>query len=1331
MEKKIHCITDGGNDIVLLCDTRLNSTVQIAGMNDLKKKLLMRGYDLYHNSRTSSRGVAILIKRNSNIEVLGLSQDNIGNFMLIDIKVKDIEMVVGAIYGPNEDDMTFFDDLNTAILNARGKPLLMGGDWNLTLDISEPNINIDVLNMAAIPSRRRSQKLIEIAQNNSLRCPYRSLYPDKKEYTFIPSAQNARNRSRLDFFLCSESLINQVTKCIIPPGLSSTVFDHKEIQVVFGKLRGKKNYEVVKNCVLAGDTLEDYVFAAVTECYIQHATIGATLSMDRKEQLLNKIGTILECLKQIDDRRLEHLTNMAAGEFDASELKEQVRTLRADLPGIEFFENLSLSCTEENFFEVIVMQIKSNVLSFQDRFFKLRRAKVNYLSGQIKALKRDFDANRILILEKERALSNIIETNLREELEKNKRFDRLNNEKITPYFLKIARGGNKENTLHEIADENFENDAERRDFIVNYYENVYKRDDGLNVINENSIPEFLGETATHPEIREAILTENEKHELESGLTINELDKAMTKANMSSAPGIDGISNKFIKRFWVYFRLPLLKYSRYCYDHGRLTDTFRTAKIRLIPKKGDVSKIKNWRPISLLSCFYKIISRALTARLKKYIDKLTPLGQKGYSETRYCQEVLIEINDRIEECQKNMTKGALLSLDMSKAFDSISHEYMEAVLRFFNFGPNFIRWIKLIATNRTACIIMEDDTLSKNFILGKGNAQGDIISPLLFILAFQILLFKLEFDVQIEGIEARVEHRVPLPHQVQEEGDGQRVKKRKVFAFADDGTLLVAMKFATLHRIKQILTEFYYLSGLKCNVEKTCLMQIGTQQEIDNEIVELNFTVQKSVTILGMIIGENSAENVTGIKRKIQSQINFWSRFSLSLPGRINVAKSMLYSQINYLGCFLSISRQDIESISGLIENYVRANMNVAKRRLFQKPAEGGLGLFELNDFLIAQKCSWIKRMSKGCDWWKNKLRELICLTEEELKEQSVTYKVLGGIAASFAAFKKKFYLHNENFLMSPVVNNQIISLRRNVMTSVTFSYFGELWPEFDTQIRDLKLIDIGTRDNFVNIEVFRENTGLPISENKLIGLRGALEIAFERYSKSEAWQKNSKSLSAFLGDFRRGSKRFRNVMNFAIQDQIPHNMIKFAENTETIIGLELSRFLNMSWNVSYFGNSFRTFIFKLHNNTLGYNYMLSRFVDNVDPSCSFCILGRERDLERETPLHLFYSCPYVEPIMNRVYREITESNDDLRRSDLFGTLNGDEIDINTGAVFFTIMKLAKFYLWETKLRKKLPDYDTMRIFIKSELRTFSTISINFRHKLATANLRGIRNERWP
>jgi Reverse transcriptase (RNA-dependent DNA polymerase) len=102
------------------------------------------------------------------------------------------------------------------------------------------------------------------------------------------------------------------------------------------------------------------------------------------------------------------------------------------------------------------------------------------------------------------------------------------------------------------------------------------------------------------------------------------------------------------------------------ENKKLSDNFRTVKVRLIPKKGDVKKIGNWRPISLLSCFYKLISRAYATRLGTVMDKLTRIGQKGYSKTKQCQEVLISIVNGIAKCKREKIKGAIVSLDIKKS-----------------------------------------------------------------------------------------------------------------------------------------------------------------------------------------------------------------------------------------------------------------------------------------------------------------------------------------------------------------------------------------------------------------------------------------------------------------------------------------------------------------------------------------------------------------------------------------------------------------------------------------------------------------------------------------
>jgi len=231
--KKIHCLVEDGCEIVFISDLRLNSRVQNAAIHDLTKKFLMYGYDFHHNSEQSSRGVGILLKKKFNFDILGFRKDNVGNYLLLNVKLGESEFILGSIYGPNDDNMAFYDDLKNDIQNLRNENIILGGDWNATWDSRDLGENLDVLNMAGIPSARRSRKIQEIATELKMTETYRIFKPNHREYTYVPSAAGNANRSRLDFFLISETLTHLLMSCKIPPALNSLVFDHKKISISF------------------------------------------------------------------------------------------------------------------------------------------------------------------------------------------------------------------------------------------------------------------------------------------------------------------------------------------------------------------------------------------------------------------------------------------------------------------------------------------------------------------------------------------------------------------------------------------------------------------------------------------------------------------------------------------------------------------------------------------------------------------------------------------------------------------------------------------------------------------------------------------------------------------------------------------------------------------------------------------------------------------------------------------------------------------------------------------------------------------------------------------
>jgi hypothetical protein len=81
----------------------------------------------------------------------------------------------------------------------------------------------------------------------------------------------------------------------------------------------------------------------------------------------------------------------------------------------------------------------------------------------------------------------------------------------------------------------------------------------------------------------------------------------------------------------------------------------------------------------------------------------------------------------------------------------------------------------------------------------------------------------------------------------------------------------------------------------------------------------------------------------------------------------------MYSQLNYLGCFLPLEQYRIVNIENLIEGYVRGNLNISKVRMTLPREEGGIGLFSVEPFLGGQVCTWAKRAQTLDDHWKLRL----------------------------------------------------------------------------------------------------------------------------------------------------------------------------------------------------------------------------------------------------------------------------------------------------------------------------------------------------------------------
>ena len=131
----------------------------------------------------------------------------------------------------------------------------------------------------------------------------------------------------------------------------------------------------------------------------------------------------------------------------------------------------------------------------------------------------------------------------------------------------------------------------------------------------------------------ARITPETRDILEAPLTLQEVTDAINDAPLNKAPGPDGISYEFYKSHTNKVAPKLLALFNDCWSGGNVPEDFRESHIVMLPKKGDLSHLANWRPLSLSNCDMKLLTRVMTARMQKACAEVVDEQQTGFIKDR--------------------------------------------------------------------------------------------------------------------------------------------------------------------------------------------------------------------------------------------------------------------------------------------------------------------------------------------------------------------------------------------------------------------------------------------------------------------------------------------------------------------------------------------------------------------------------------------------------------------------------------------------------------------------------------------------------------------------
>ncbi len=184
---KIIAITSLCTNIIFLSDLRLSGSMEQC--NKIAKLFLTnrnKQYNHYYNSSKNSRGVGILIDNSLQLEIKKIYKDPQENILGLTVSLDDTLINLISIYGPNNNDKSFFNHLSDCISNSPSIPVIAGGDWNTTYCTIGNKSNIDIINMKLPPSQIRSGWLSDTCRDRDLLDPYRAFHLTTREFSYTP-----------------------------------------------------------------------------------------------------------------------------------------------------------------------------------------------------------------------------------------------------------------------------------------------------------------------------------------------------------------------------------------------------------------------------------------------------------------------------------------------------------------------------------------------------------------------------------------------------------------------------------------------------------------------------------------------------------------------------------------------------------------------------------------------------------------------------------------------------------------------------------------------------------------------------------------------------------------------------------------------------------------------------------------------------------------------------------------------------------------------------------------------------------------------------------------
>lgn len=1085
---------------------------------------------------------------------------------------------------------------------------------------------VDTQHYRNINNPRAREKLVEIISDCGLMDCWRELNVENRSFTW--TRPNTNKRARLDFFLISEEYFPDVDEACILPGYRT---DHSMVLLSF-----------------------------------KFNKLGRGLSYWKfNNSLLRDVNYVSEIKKTIEMVKQQYASTTQVNNIPVK-----------DTPS----ENLNLDINDQLFFEVMLMEIRGKTISYSSYLKKQEDKEEKQLLEDIQILQSeailDHDALKIKIQRLEDLRRKKMEgVKLRS---KAKWVDE--GEKITKYFCNLENRNFTSKCMPSLITSCGEV-LKDQDKILNettiFYKKLYAERPVEDVDLKYKLRNF----------NVPVLNDDKQTTLEGELTYDELLNALKKAKNNKSPGSDGFTMEFFKFFWKDLGIFLLRSLNYGFHMNELSVTQKEGIITCIPKQNkDRQYLKNWRPISLLNCSYKLASTCLANRVKKILPELINNDQTGFMTGRYIGENIRIIYDLFYYTQKENIPGLLLLIDFEKAFDSVSWAFINKVLDYFNFGTSFKKWINILYKNINSCVQINGH-LSEWFFLQRGCRQGDPISPYIFLLCAEILAILIRNNKHIKGIRV---------------GDKEFV----ISQYADDTSCILDGSENSLKNTLLVLKFYADISGLGVNVDKTSVVWFGSRKGSNLVLCEdYNLHWEKGTfSMLGVTMSTNLEEivdnNYDSKLPVIQNIFNTWSKRVLTPLGKLVVIKSLAIPKLNHL--FIGLPNPSTEFIKTLQNMCYKFLWNngpdkIKRAVIVQGYENGGLRMVDIKQFINALKISWIRRQiteKKDCFEIHNFLypftNKILLYGSDYLKnnlgriDNHFWYDAYNALYTFSLAHTPVSW---NDFLCTPLWYNHNIKVGRK-------SLFVRQWFQSGVNfINDL----MDRNGNFYNLNDFERKFNLNTNFLTYHGIIAACISYLGTLRFQHLPVKGQQpTCPALIYTIIKNMKGCRNIYDILVnKNLLPSSIRKWERDIQFESEPDWKKYFKLPFKVTK-DSSMLWFQLRMLHRILPSNYLLAKMTIKDNNNCTFCTN------EIETLKHLFWDCRYVETFWLN-FRDFLSSKGIVlpyewnQKDILFGSLAYDTV-INQ------LLIKAKQFIYTRKLDESIPLFDIFKLSIKTHYR---------------------------